>query len=649
VKENGTAVRVLIVDGAALGREGVEGILEAGARRELVRVESASRARELLREGTFDVIVADETRLRGVLDAIFAFVGLFSLDGVVLDSNQAPLAAGGLAREAVVGHRFVDLPWFSHSELERARIADAIARAARGEASRLETTIVSHAAKLVHIDASFAPLRGPGGAITHVVGSGVDVTERRRAERALARSEERLSEAQRVAHVGSWEWDVGENRVSWSEELFRIYGVDPGKHVPSYETFLSSVHSDDKPHTTAVLQKAMENVSPFVYDHRILRPDGGVRMLHTRGEVVGDGAGKPARLVGSCWDITERWEAGKRAEEARETLEHVLERVSDGIVAIDKDWCFTYVNESGGRMLGREASTLPGKHMWTEFPEGSSQPFRLAYERALAEQRPLQVRERYEPWDRWFETRIYPSADGLSIFFRDVTEQQKAQDELRASADQLRALGARLSEIREDERRDIARELHDQVGQALTALKLDLHWIAAKVSADAEQRARTTRMESLLDETLETTRRISSTLRPAVLDDLGLSAALRWQAHEFAQRTGVSCDVDAPPDAVVPPAVALTLFRILQEALTNVARHAAARRVTVSLALRDDAVTLVVSDDGKGLVAEVAAKPTSLGLLGMRERVLAIGGALTITGEPGRGTTVTATAPLAPK
>jgi PAS domain S-box-containing protein len=650
MKRDGSAVRVLIVEADGLGHGAVEGILDPQPTAEVVRAASVSQARELLRAGDFDVVVADETRLRGVLDAIFAFVGLFSLDGVVLDANRSPLVAGGLDRDEVVGHRFVSLPWFTHSEIERARVAEAIAKAGRGEASRFETNILSRAGGLVYIDAAFAPLRGNDGEISHVVGTGVDVTVRRKAERELARSQARLSEAQRVAHVGSWEWDVARDRVTWSEELYRIYGVDRATHMPSYETFLAAVHPDDRAHTLAVLAKAQENCTPFVYDHRILRPDDGVRMLHTRGDVVRADDGRAARLVGSCWDITERWEASRREEAVRANLENVLERVSDGVVALNAQWRYTYVNGSGGRLLGREASSLVGKHIWTEFPEGRGQKFALAYEKAMSEQRPIKLREHYPPWDRWFENRIYPSPDGLSIFFTDVTEQQKAQDALRASAGELRALGARLSDIREEERRLIARELHDQVGQALTVLKFDVAWLRGRLGDGGrdEVLARLLRMDQVLHDTLETTRRISATLRPPILDELGLPAAIEGHAREFQERTGVACVVRVPSDgAAFTPATALTLFRILQEALTNVARHAEARHVVVTLEVRGDDSVLTVADDGKGIDAGALGRATSLGLVGMRERALAIAGKVAIAGAPGRGTTVTVTAPLA--
>ncbi len=656
IKPNEPSVRVLVVEGDGLGQGTVEGILGTTAPGKVVRAASVTQARELWRGGGFDLVVAAETRFRDVLDGIFAFVGLFSTDGIVLDTNQAPLTAGGLLRGEVVGQRFVELPWFSHSEIERARVSDAIARAARGETSRFETTVLSAKNGIVYIDAAFAPLPGPDGAITRVVGTGVDVTVRRKAEHDLRRSQEMIAEAQRLARLGSWEWNVGKDQVTWSDELFRIYALDPTRHVPSYESFLATVHPEDREHTTSVLRLAMENVSAFVYDHRIVRPDGSVRMLHTRGEVVPGRDGRVSRLVGSCWDITDRWEALRRAEKARaeaeaarHEMENILERVADGFVAVDRDCRYRYVNESARRVMGREPHSLIGKRMWDEFPEVREHEFQRACEQALAEQRPVHVWNYFQPWDRWFEGRIHPSPEGLSIFFTDVTEQQKAQESLRASAEQLRALATRLSEIREEERKSIARELHDQVGQALTALKLDLEWTRGQIDggAPAETRTRLATMDALLDQTLDTTRRISATLRPAILDDLGLPAALRWQAAEFTQRTGVACETRLPDaDPPLAPATALALFRILQEALTNVARHAGAKNVRIGLTLEGASAILTVADDGRGIAPELLARQTSLGLMGMRERALAFGGTLELSAEVGRGTTVVVRVPV---
>jgi PAS domain S-box-containing protein len=336
------------------------------------------------------------------------------------------------------------------------------------------------------------------------------------------------------------------------------------------------------------------------------------------------------------------------AEAARHEYETILERISDGFAALDRSWRFTYLNSGGGRVLGRAPRDLIGKHIWTEFSEGNAEKFQQAFELALEEQRPVQIREFYAPWNRWFENRIYPSPAGISIFFSDITEQVEAQEELRINNEQLRALASRLDAIREEERRVSSREIHDQIGQALTSLKLDVGWLRSQLTGEraAGVDERVQAMETLVDQTIETTRRVSAMLRPAILDDIGLAAAIRWQAREFQQRTDVACELDLPENGpAVAPATALTLFRIVQEALTNVARHAKAHHVRISLAVGAENTVLTIADDGRGVTAEELERPTSLGIVGIRERALAVGGKVTITGSAEQGTTLTVRAP----
>jgi two-component system sensor histidine kinase UhpB len=213
---------------------------------------------------------------------------------------------------------------------------------------------------------------------------------------------------------------------------------------------------------------------------------------------------------------------------------------------------------------------------------------------------------------------------------------------------QLRNLAARLEAIREEERTRIAREIHDEVGQALTALKMDLAWLAKKVPPRGKPvRQKLRSMEGVIDGTMDALHRILAELRPGVLDDLGLPAAIRWLAEEFKRRTEIVCTVHMTGgEPQLDSGQATAVFRILQEALTNVARHAQARHVEIRLHALPTAFELVVTDDGRGITpAEVRASGT-LGILGMRERALTWHGRVTVHGEPGRGTTVRVFMPM---
>jgi signal transduction histidine kinase len=210
------------------------------------------------------------------------------------------------------------------------------------------------------------------------------------------------------------------------------------------------------------------------------------------------------------------------------------------------------------------------------------------------------------------------------------------------SHNQLRALAARLQTVREDERTRAAREIHDELGQALTAIKLEFTALLRDLPAhEGPVSQRSQSILKLLDHTFQSVRRIATGLRPTILDDLGLVAALEWAAEDFQTRTGTRCQINLPDaDIALDPERATALFRIFQETLTNVARHADATQVDVRLGEEKGNLILEVRDNGKGISEEQASARMSLGILGMRERVLLLGGTLTVSGTPGTGTTV---------
>jgi signal transduction histidine kinase len=220
--------------------------------------------------------------------------------------------------------------------------------------------------------------------------------------------------------------------------------------------------------------------------------------------------------------------------------------------------------------------------------------------------------------------------------------------EVNAAYDQLRMLSARLEFVREEERRRISREIHDELGQALTGLKMDLSWLAAKPPEDRQSLVdKVAPMLDLVDGTVQTVRRISTELRPGVLDDLGLVAAVEWLVEDFRTRSRIECRFMSGLKGAAPdPELSTALFRILQEALTNVIRHAHASRVTINIQEDAGMILLEVEDNGKGITERDISDPRSLGVLGIRERVLLLGGDAHFSGSEGKGTVVTVRVPL---
>jgi PAS domain S-box-containing protein len=236
----------------------------------------------------------------------------------------------------------------------------------------------------------------------------------------------------------------------------------------------------------------------------------------------------------------------------------------------------------------------------------------------------------------------------FTVILRDVTERVQAESALRRSQEDLRELAAVSQSAREQEKTRIARELHDELAQSLTALKMDLAWTAerlgAKESALSEKIAR---MQTLLDTTVAATRRISADLRPLMLDDLGLAAAVEWLVESFRERNAIECElVAASEDLDFKEPLASCVFRILQESLTNVARHSGASSVQVALARSDGEIALTVKDHGRGFSPDTPRKPESYGLVGLRERAYLVGGKVKIDSAPGRGVRIDVRIPL---
>jgi signal transduction histidine kinase len=235
----------------------------------------------------------------------------------------------------------------------------------------------------------------------------------------------------------------------------------------------------------------------------------------------------------------------------------------------------------------------------------------------------------------------------MTLMIHEISAHKQAEETLRNSGEQLRDVAARVESAREEERARVAREIHDELGQALTALKLDLSWVRSKTRMPKMRK----RMESMIghvDETIECVRRIASELRPAVLDDLGLVAAIEWQVAQFRKRTNIRTRIVSNTDGMfVPPDASSTVFRVVQEALTNIIRHAKATTVRVTLNYKPYVLEISIVDNGIGFKRSPQRDLKSLGIIGMKERVSRLGGQFNIFSEPGKGTRLDIVIPTA--
>jgi PAS domain S-box-containing protein len=372
-----------------------------------------------------------------------------------------------------------------------------------------------------------------------------------------------------------------------------------------------------------------------------------------------DAKGQVDGLIGYFRNITELKQAEEALQESEAKYHAAFELCTDAIFWADVHTeIIINCNRAAENMIGVSRDKLIGQHRAMlhppELKEFYAGHFRRHTERGSTEEYEAEVISTSGQ-----RIPVLISATRLKLgnrevlqgIFRDITGLRRAEEELRTSRLQLRALATRLQQIREEERLMIAREIHDEMGGGLTGLKMDLSWILRKMGDADPCEERVALMDkihtsnALIDHMIQVVRRISTELRPSVLDDLGMIAALEWQLSEFTSRTEIPHEFATTFEYVnMEEDTAVAVFRIFQEALTNVVRHSRATKVAVFLRegerslFGDESLVLEIRDNGRGITEEEILNPESLGLLGMKERVLAFGGELSIFGEPGGGT-----------
>ncbi len=312
------------------------------------------------------------------------------------------------------------------------------------------------------------------------------------------------------------------------------------------------------------------------------------------------------------------------------------------------DYRYLEVNQSFEVLTGLKAVEVVGKTQMEIFPEFNKHRLTTFGKVALTG-KSIQFSQFAREFQKTYDISVFsPKKGQFATVFKDVTEQLRTESELRDSHKELSDLTRHLEEVREEERTAIALNLHDDLGQKLTAINIDLAWLARRIPPEAPNLSeKVISMQLLLMDAINRVKKISSELRPSILDDLGIGAAIEWQANEFSEHSGITCKISIiPEEMMIPPKQAIHVFRIVQESLTNVMRHAEAKRVLINLIQKENKWRVRVKDNGKGISSEKIKDAKSFGLLGMRERANLCGGKLTIRGEEGKGTEIVVEIPF---
>jgi len=494
-----------------------------------------------------------------------------------------------------------------------------------------------------------------------------EVVERSRAEEALRGSEERYALAVMGANDGIWDWDLEADTTHLSPRLKAIFGYEDAELSNRADEWRTRIYHEDYNSVMATIDEYLNGRIPvFQVESRIVHRDGNPRWVLCRGVCLRDEAGKAYRMAGSLTDITSRKLAEEALKESEKLLRVVIETLPVGIWVCGRGGESIVMSNKAGKTIwcGKQECDVEMINEFRGWRPGTGKrlqkdewPLTRAISCGRAILNEIIEIECSDGSRKIIANSAVPimNKDREIIaaveVIEDITERSQAELKLKASHEQLRNLSAHLQSAQEKERARIARDIHDELGQLLTVLKIDLSLLSGSIHPTEQALIEKTRlMTELIDTAINTVRRIATDLRPKVLDFLGLTAAIKWHAQQFQSRSGIVCQLNIDTAEIeIDQERSTNIYRIFQEALTNIMRHADASSINVILTKKGDEVQLEIVDNGKGIDRKALSDPKSVGLTGMRERALLMGGKMSISGARGKGTKVKVTIPLMDK
>jgi PAS domain S-box-containing protein len=608
----------------------------------------SARTREL--RSALDSLRIQADKVRDLYDN--APCGYHSLDkdGVFVEINHTELQWLGYSRDEVIGKlRFTDLL----TDDGRRKFRENFEKfKEQGTTRDLEYELVRKGGTRMSVLMSASLVRDPDGSYVMSRATLYDVTEWNQAILALKESEERFGQMFRMSPDGIVVTSVAEGRVIEANEAFCHIVGRPRDDVLGRTATELGFWRDTQERTERLAIPSLgggvrERERPF-YTPAGERKDLLARatQIDLQGETV---------LLSMIQDVTERRRAERLLRESERRLAKVIEASPEAItLASVEDGVFIEVNPAGERLSGYTREEMVGRSsidvgFWPDLEERRRLIADLQRDETV-HGRELRLRRKDgQVRDVLASAALIDVMGRKLILFQgiDITERKNAETALREHEELLRALSAHHDSVREGERAHIAREIHDEMGQALTALKMDLSVLGLESGKSAPRVAERIReLKGQVDGIIQLVRDVATSLRPAALD-LGILAGIEWLVDEFQKRSGIPCRVRVENDQIaLADDRSIVLFRILQESLTNISRHANARSVEISLRRDATHIRLDVKDDGRGFDTEAAQKKKTFGLLGIRERVIMLHGELSITSVPGEGTQVSVSIPI---
>ena len=482
---------------------------------------------------------------------------------------------------------------------------------------------------------------------TCLMGVGMDISEREKSQQELAQSEERYRTIIEQASDGIFISDMAGRYIDVNSNGMRLSGYT--KQELMERTIYDLLPDGDIEKNPLKFDELLSG--KVVINERLMRiKDGSLKEIEISAKMLADG-----RFIGIVRDITTRKRAQETLRISEEKYRLLFNQNPMPMFMIElPDRKFIDVNNAAVEFYGYTKEEFLKMTVYDIRPEYTIEKLKDLDSSNINGVHHAGIWKHKKKDGTVVQMNIithnilYEEKNARLVLANDVTQKIKAEEELKKSHEELRQLATHMEKVRETERTSIAREIHDELGQQLTGLKMDISWLNKKIkNQEAEVQEKILDTIALIDATVITVRRIATELRPSILDDLGLIAAMEWQSEEFEKRSEISCIFSSNvTEADVGSDLATGIFRIYQECLTNVLRHADATEVISSFKISEHALQLSIMDNGKGFIAQEIATKRTLGLLGMKERTTLLGGTYEIFSEPGKGTSVIIIVPL---
>jgi PAS domain S-box-containing protein len=533
------------------------------------------------------------------------------------------------------------------------RLKDRVSQALSGHRVSFEDEVPYKSGGTRWVRANYVPDFDELGKVKGIFVLVEDISNQEAVDKQFLHMAQNIQEAFWLAGIGK------SRRILYLSPAFKkLWGLKPQVAYQDHKVMREAIYKDDKERFARIL-KDYEQGKAVNLEFRIVRPDGSLRWVWAKGFPIRDQAGKIFRMAGLAQDITERKLAEEALQNSEKRFRTLVDNIPGAVYRYDKDGRMRFISDEIETIIGYPASDFIDNKVrsFTSIvhPNDVTKVIDCTSD-CLLNMGHFEMDYRLIHKDgsiHWVHDifRGIKENDGQNwidgVLF-DITEHRQVEEELRESRTSLRNLATRLQSVREEERTRIAREIHDEVGQALAAIKMDLSWMRKKLEKGQKlPEGKIQSMSQLTETTIQTVRRIATELRPRLLDDLGLAAAIEWQAKDFQKLSGIRTSVAVKTgDLYFSEESKTAIFRIVQEALANVAQHAEATKVRISVGVIGNNMELKIQDNGKGIAAEQISDPESLGLLGMRERAESLAGEIMIKGTPNKGTRILARIPV---